>query len=193
MVRISKPPEERKQEIIDTAINLFIQNGYENTSFEDIAKELDVVKGLIYRYFSSKQELFNIALSQYVHEYCIPFVNIIRDYKTPAPTRLLQFMLLAQQSETNGTGKYHDFLHTKGNEQLHEQLTIKMCQYLTPYIADAFEDANLKGEISVDNPRMAAEFIMYGQIALWECKTIPIEEKFKEVVKYVAQILNVTL
>lgn len=38
-MRISKEPEERKQEILETAMQLFAEKGYEKTSISDIAKK----------------------------------------------------------------------------------------------------------------------------------------------------------
>ena len=37
-MRVTKEPEVRKQEILDTALKLFGENGYEKTSITDIAK-----------------------------------------------------------------------------------------------------------------------------------------------------------
>ena len=45
-MRISKEPEERKQEILETAIKLFSVNGFEKTSISDIAKEIGIAQGL---------------------------------------------------------------------------------------------------------------------------------------------------
>ena len=64
-MRISKDPEVRKQEIIDTAMKLFAEKGYEFTSMTDIAKEMNVVSGLCYRYFKSKEDLYKTAISLY--------------------------------------------------------------------------------------------------------------------------------
>ena len=58
MARITKAPEERKQEIIETALELFSEKGYDNTTIQDIAEKMDVAQGLCYRYFKSKQEIF---------------------------------------------------------------------------------------------------------------------------------------
>ena len=41
-MRISKDPAERKQEIIETAMRLFYEKGYEKTSISDIAREMNV-------------------------------------------------------------------------------------------------------------------------------------------------------
>lgn len=54
-MRVTKEPEVRKQEILDTALKLFGENGYEKTSITDIAKAIGVAQGLCYRYFPSKE------------------------------------------------------------------------------------------------------------------------------------------
>ena len=56
-MRITKNPKVRKQEILDTALKLFGEKGYENTSIADIAKAIGVAQGLCYRYFPSKEAL----------------------------------------------------------------------------------------------------------------------------------------
>lgn len=38
-MRITKDPEERKQEILDTSMEIFCEKGYDKTSISDIAKE----------------------------------------------------------------------------------------------------------------------------------------------------------
>ena len=45
-MRVTKEPELRKQEILDTALKLFGENGYEKTSITDIAKAIGVAQGL---------------------------------------------------------------------------------------------------------------------------------------------------
>lgn len=42
-MRVSKDPEIRKQEIIDVAMQVFAEKGYETTTMKDIAKAADVV------------------------------------------------------------------------------------------------------------------------------------------------------
>lgn len=47
----------KKEKIIDTAIALFADNGFHNTSISQIANEASVSKGLMYNYFESKEDL----------------------------------------------------------------------------------------------------------------------------------------
>lgn len=56
--------EQRKQQILDVALRLFANVGYESTSISRIAKEAGISKGLIYNYFESKEDLLkNLVLS----------------------------------------------------------------------------------------------------------------------------------
>ncbi len=64
-MRISKDPEERKQEIIETAMLLFEEKGVQKTSMSDIARKLNVAKGLIYYYFRSKDELISYVIEAF--------------------------------------------------------------------------------------------------------------------------------
>ena len=48
---------ERTKQILHAAIRLFDINGYEKTKIEDIANAANISKGLIYRYFPSKEDI----------------------------------------------------------------------------------------------------------------------------------------
>ncbi|MHC1682991.1 MAG: TetR/AcrR family transcriptional regulator [Clostridiaceae bacterium] len=50
--------------IIETSLNLFITKGYHSTSISNIAKEAGVAVGLMYNYFSSKEELLSSIIDE---------------------------------------------------------------------------------------------------------------------------------
>lgn len=54
---ISKSKDERKSEFIYTALELFTEKGYENTSINDILKKMNITKGSFYYNFESKEDL----------------------------------------------------------------------------------------------------------------------------------------
>jgi AcrR family transcriptional regulator len=60
--RWSRRPEERPQELLDTALEIFSTRGYRATRLEQIAEAAGVTKGAIYYYFSTKEELLTQAL-----------------------------------------------------------------------------------------------------------------------------------
>ena len=46
----------RKHEILEAAEKLFLANGYEDTTMNQIANEAEFSKGTLYNYFKSKEE-----------------------------------------------------------------------------------------------------------------------------------------
>ncbi len=50
--------EKRRQDILYAGLNLFIQKGYSGTTIKDIAGAVGMSVGLLFHYFSSKEELY---------------------------------------------------------------------------------------------------------------------------------------
>ena len=52
--------EVARTRIIQAATKIFSEKGYQDTSMDDIAKEMGVTKATLYSYFDSKKDIFNI-------------------------------------------------------------------------------------------------------------------------------------
>lgn len=57
-----------KEKIILTALDLFLQDGYERTSMNRIARAVGITKPAIYHHFTSKEELFRDVLTFFFEE-----------------------------------------------------------------------------------------------------------------------------
>jgi AcrR family transcriptional regulator len=55
-------PERRRPEVLDAALKLFLEGGYEGTSMEAIARAAGVTKPVVYACFPGKEELFRALL-----------------------------------------------------------------------------------------------------------------------------------
>jgi AcrR family transcriptional regulator len=55
-------PERRRPEVLDAALRLFLERGYEGTSMDAIAHATGVSKPVVYACFPSKEELFRTLL-----------------------------------------------------------------------------------------------------------------------------------
>ena len=60
--------EGKKLLIMETALELFANEGFHSTSIQDIAKKADISKGLLYNYFESKEELIRIIIAKGLEE-----------------------------------------------------------------------------------------------------------------------------
>ncbi|OUO87012.1 TetR family transcriptional regulator [Gordonibacter sp. An230] len=53
-----------KEDILHVALRLFARKGYEGTSVSDIAGELGMTKGALYRHYKNKQDIFDSILER---------------------------------------------------------------------------------------------------------------------------------
>ncbi|WP_158737202.1 TetR/AcrR family transcriptional regulator [Alteribacillus sp. YIM 98480] len=58
---------DKKQEIMDTAVNLFSKKGYHFTSVQEITTACNISKGAFYKHFTSKESMMLVLLERYHH------------------------------------------------------------------------------------------------------------------------------
>lgn len=57
----------RKQVIIDAAVKVFLQKGFEKATVREIAKEAGITTGAIYHHYKNKDELIHDAVTKHIH------------------------------------------------------------------------------------------------------------------------------
>lgn len=65
-LRRTLPADERRRQILDSALDAFSRKGYGRTTVREIAAAAGVAEGSIYNYFPSKRDLFVAVLRQAV-------------------------------------------------------------------------------------------------------------------------------
>lgn len=187
-MRISKNPEVRRREMIDAAMKVFSEKGYEFTSMADIAKEMNVVPGLCYRYFKSKQDLYNTALSIYAKECSAPIIQIL----SKEGLQLEECFKLISETfiTTDGNERYHDFFHKEGNEMLHKQLETEMLKIMQPYVENFFENLNKQGITHINDIKYISAFILYGQMPIINDDTLSSKEKSEKIIKILRKLIS---
>lgn len=59
-----EPKEKRIDGIVNAAIEVFLEKGYEGTSMETIAQKAQISKGGLYHHFRSKEEILYFAIDR---------------------------------------------------------------------------------------------------------------------------------
>lgn len=100
-----------KEQIIATALNLFLSKGVMQTSLIDIAKEINLTKGAIYHYFKNKNELifesFDL-ISAGLESFLLPISN---DDVSLRDTFDILTSIMIEQSNVDATGQYEFLLY----------------------------------------------------------------------------------
>src|SRR5271166_4436351 len=65
---LTRAQQARRQRVIDAAMALGLDGGYEAVQMRDVAARADVAMGTVYRYFTSKDHLLAAALVHWVEQ-----------------------------------------------------------------------------------------------------------------------------
>jgi len=88
MARITKEYHERKNELLNTAQEIFLTKGYKQTSVESIIKKVGVAKGTFYYYFKSKEDLLDKLVKRMTSKIKIEIKKIVEKKDLDAISKL---------------------------------------------------------------------------------------------------------
>ena len=107
---LAAPRQRRKQdrphELLDAALDLFVERGYAATRTEDVAAHAGVSKGTLYLYFASKEELLKEVIRHHVVNQIHEGAQIVREFDGPAAELLALVLRLWWEriGETRASG-----------------------------------------------------------------------------------------
>ncbi|MCL1855102.1 MAG: TetR/AcrR family transcriptional regulator [Clostridia bacterium] len=174
MARISKAREVRRQEMIQTACELFQQNGYEQTTVHDIVRTQGVAQGLFYYYFKSKEDVLFAVLEQMGEQLLQHIAQIIAAQETPPIERIREAFSVI----TNFLMHCYDALRLPAiSTQLHALFEQQTRRLLMPYLTQLLTDGRRSGDFHVAYPEYTARFILSGFIGVCLGAEMPAAEE----------------
>ncbi|MTC58514.1 TetR family transcriptional regulator [Providencia rustigianii] len=78
----TKPAEERLNELMNAAEQLFLSKGFVATTVSDIVAAADVAKGTFYHYFQSKNEIMDALRTRYMDWYLGHIAEALSQYQS---------------------------------------------------------------------------------------------------------------
>lgn len=86
LTRKEKEKLQRKEYILDAALDLFSGKGYEKTTIDEIAELAEFSKGSIYQYFKSKEEIYNTLFDRMISQLVEVILGIASSNDSPVVT-----------------------------------------------------------------------------------------------------------
>ncbi|MEP7303314.1 MAG: TetR/AcrR family transcriptional regulator [Caldimonas sp.] len=98
--------EARPQELLDAALDLFVEKGFAATRSEEVAARAGVSKGTLYLYYPSKEELLKEVIRNNVVNQIAEGVEIVRAFEGSSSELLAHMMRLwwERVGETRASG-----------------------------------------------------------------------------------------
>lgn len=80
--------DKRKHEILQKALDVFIEEGFEDVTFQKIADRCGITRTTLYIYFKNKREIFLWSIKQLTSRLEAELVSIVKDKSVSAETAL---------------------------------------------------------------------------------------------------------
>lgn len=151
--------ERRKSSIksvLDSALSLFVTQGYDATSMDDIASRAGLTKGAVYFYFKDKLSLLHALLERTEAELFDPIFAEIRESGASATDRII--MLTNYFARVGADQPEIPLLHVLVSLQMHQRNNIAEDKVVATYsrlhreIAAIIESGRDSGEFAEDVP-----------------------------------------
>jgi AcrR family transcriptional regulator len=160
--RVVKPATERKAEIVDCALALFLSKGYAATTIADILARTRLSKGAFYHHFMSKDDVLEAAMERLIAAGIAAMRDIVDDEHLDEITRLKQlFVRLGQwQNEMNLDAVTMDMFKPE-NAALNLRIKAATDRIVIPVLSRIIERGTRNGEFDAPDADLAAEMLLF--------------------------------
>jgi len=163
MARIVKNADERREEIINAARELFQTKDYDKTTMQDLMKKLNIAKGTIYHYFSSKEEILEAVVEDIVDKELKKKQELMNNDRVKNLPALEKFkIIITEDTIAHENENILDSLHNLENTEMHTKQLGRYITKLAPLYAAIFRQGCDEGTFKTDYPLECAEFILAG-------------------------------
>lgn len=158
MARTNKDFNNKRNELLEKIWNIFITNGYEDTTLSFIIKTLNISKGAFYHYFSSKEECADAAIEMYVKRWSKEITE--QDVKElKSDERLKHIILIGIQIASNNS-EQNEKINSPSNAIFHQKLIVNIIKQFAPIYAEIISQGVKEGIFNVTYPLETAEMIL---------------------------------
>ena len=156
----TKPPEQRRDELMNAAQRLFLEHGVGSTTIEQITDGANVAKGTFYLHFSSKEAILAALGDRFAQQLLTKIKAAIAEKKADDWKGKLSTWAAAGVAGYLDSIQLHDILfygssHAPTREGMVDNIVIDHLMELLKAGIDA-------GAWSIDDPRFTAVFLFSG-------------------------------
>lgn len=152
----------RKNQILDAAMEVITQNGYENSRMDDVVKSSNMSKGAIYWYYKSKKDLYLDLVNYWVMRYSDMVTKIMeKDQKASLQLKqILNYFIDEYEKDPEPFKALTEFWSMAQKDDDFHKKVQKVYAAFLEVIESIIANGKKSGEFKNVNTRIAALSIM---------------------------------
>ncbi len=158
-MRISKEPEERRNEILDAADKLFGQKGFDRTTTGDILDMVGIARGTLYYHFKSKEDIMDALIQRYNVRLLNAAQEIANDKSIPVNERITR-VVLAMNLSGESDKEMMEHIHKPQNALMHQKIQKAIINGLTPILTGIIREGIQQSVYDTPYPHACMEMLV---------------------------------
>ncbi len=158
-MRIVKEAEERRNEILDVAEELFVTKGYDKTSTNDILDRVGIARGTLYYHFKSKEEILDAMIGRINDSLIAKARTIAADASVPVIDRIVA-TIAGLNVDTDIGHEIIDQVHKPQNALMHQKMQQNLMKGIVPVISELVKEGCDKGIFRMEYPEETVEMLI---------------------------------
>lgn len=154
-----KEAQERRNEILDAADELFGQKGFDGTSTNDILEKVGIARGTLYYHFKSKEDIMDALIERYNAQILGAAKAIASDKSIPVNERIVRVVMALNISDGNGK-EIIDHIHKPQNALMHRKIQKVIMNGLPPILTEIIREGIEQGLFSTPYPYECMEMVV---------------------------------
>lgn len=187
MARSNRFHDTKRNELIQIALDLFMEYGYEDTKISQIMKAANLSRGGMYHYFSSKEEVLDAVIAYAMSEELTKLEEKLA--QVPIEQKMITF--IGHQELGEFTAKLMRFRDNNKNSIVGYRVREYNVYSCIPILTQIIEQGVEAGIYKVTYPKQIAEFASLLIRAISDTNLLPPVNK-EEQIKRVKVFVNLT-
>lgn len=158
-MRVVKEAEERRNEILDAADEVFAQKGFDGTSTNDILEKVGIARGTLYYHFKSKEDIMNALIERYAVLILGAAKEIAADKSIPVIERVIR-AVMAMNLSGGSSEVIMDHIHKPQNALMHQKIQKVIINGVPPILTEIIREGIDQGMFSTPFPYECMEMVV---------------------------------
>ena len=158
-MRVVKKAEERRNEILDAADELFGQKGFDGTSTNDILEKVGIARGTLYYHFKSKEDIMDALIDRYSVRLLGAAQEIAADKSIPVVERIIR-VVISMNLSGGSSQEIMEHIHKPQNALMHQKIQKVIINGVTPILTGIIQEGIEHGLFSTPYPYECMEMVV---------------------------------
>ena len=166
----------KKDQILDTSLQLFMKKGFDATSISDILSQLDIARGTLYYHFESKEAIMDAIIERLLNQVLKKIEKLMTNDSLSQAEKFMGFFASINLTQLTGDEEIVDYFNQPQNALFHEKSNRLLIQKLAPVLAQIISEGIEAGLFDTPYPAETAELILVGITGFVDSKDSPADE-----------------